>query len=202
MRKRCLITVGSYPQLYVEKFEGEVLTLDTAESVRRLDAKACKAVHLIPSTAIKPRADIPTKLLDYSNRDGCAHVECHSYKIVTDNEWFRSLIERFIANASEVFVFTSSGGGTGNGVADRLIDIIRSLQPSSRIIYIHAIDPSVNSTKQMQRIRLIREKGTANELHVVTMSHETIQQALSLQRDSLDAVHEITVNVRTMEGML
>ena len=197
--KRCLIAVGTYPQQFAQYFDGDCLFFDTAESVRHADSESCRAIQLTPGTASKPRPDIPAKLLEYSNRDGSAHVECRAYKIVTDTEWFPRLIERFVANASEVFVFSSSGGGTGNGVCDPLIDDLRSLHPSGRVIFIHAIDPAVNGTKQMQRIRLIREKGTKDELHLLVRSPETIRQALSLKRQSLDAIHEITVNIRTLE---
>lgn len=197
---RCLITVGSFALQFTQFFIGRVLKFDTAESIRHEDSKTERTIHLTPSTNPKLRKDIPTKLLSNSGRDGAAWQESYSYKIVTEGEWFRRLVEQFIVSASEIFIFASSGGGTGNGVIDYLIDTIRFLQPSARIIYIHAINPAVNPIKQMQRIRLIREKGTANELHVIAQSDECIRQALSLQRDMLDAIHEITVNVRTIGG--
>lgn len=196
MESRVLIIIGTYGQAFIDSFDGKILAIDTAETVSHLLSSNVQPIHLIPNETEINNSEIPKKLINYGSPDGSALIETYSYWILETNNWLKEIIERFVCDASEVFVISSSGGGTGNGTYEKTIKILRELKISGRLIFIHPIHSAINPKKQLSRIKSLRKTGTSkNETHILVKDQNTICEVLSLRGKEIDAVNEIVVNL-------
>src|SRR5438094_9378 len=124
---RRLINLGTLGQMFTPFFEGLVLSMDTAISVLQTASQKVKAVHLVPDLYVPVPLDILRRSLERSGTDGAALIEAYSCWIIRTNPSIRAIVERFIADASQVFIIPSAGGGTANGMFEEFVKIVESL---------------------------------------------------------------------------
>lgn len=200
-----MLIVGSYPQEYIDTFNGSILAFDTSRGVLQKGNKKVHAIHLQLDTYKPLTPNIPTKLLNHGGEAGSALVNTRSFTIWSNDRSLREITQKFLSPLSLALIFVSSGGGCGNGVFEPMIDMIRSFKLAARLMFLHVVDPVVNAEKQWCRIRSLRSKGTQDEIHYIAKNSETIKGIINtMSVDDFDIIKEVMVNInaKNKEGVI